>query len=74
MHQILAEVCPFESFCKIFAAYCLEVIVCKLYFIMGIFFANNESYGHMGKFFIITFFFFFFTSSFIRFARKCCHY
>ena len=27
MHQILAELCPFESFCKLFAAYCLEVFV-----------------------------------------------
>ena len=26
MHQILAELCPFESFCKLFAAYCLEII------------------------------------------------
>ena len=38
MHQILAELCPFESFCKLFAAYCFEVIVCKFYFIIGIFF------------------------------------
>ena len=27
MHQIFAELCPFENFCKHFAAYCLEVIV-----------------------------------------------
>ena len=38
MHQILAELCPFESFCKLFAAYCLEVIVCKFYFIICIYF------------------------------------
>ena len=38
MHQILVELCPFKSFCKLFAAYCLEVIVCKFYFIIGIFF------------------------------------
>ena len=25
MHQVLAELCPFESFCKLFAAYCLEL-------------------------------------------------
>ena len=37
MHQILAELCPFENFCKLFAAYCLEVIVCKFYFVIGIF-------------------------------------
>ena len=67
MHQIFAELCPFESFCKLYAVYCLEVIVCKFYFIMGIYFANNLSYGHMGKLFFLT-------SSFIRFARKCCHY
>ena len=70
MHQIFADLCPFESFCNIFVAYCLEVIVCKFYFIIGIFFANNTSFGHMGK--ILIFFFFF--SSFIRFARKRCHY
>ena len=38
MHKILAEVCPFESFCKLFAAYQSEVIVCKFYFKIGIFF------------------------------------
>ena len=27
LHQILAELFPFESFCKLFAEYCLEVIV-----------------------------------------------
>ena len=48
MHQIFAELCPFESFCKLFAAYCLEVIVCKFYFIIGIF-------GLMSK--ILIFFF-----------------
>ena len=37
MHQILAELCVFESFCKLFAAYFFEVIVCKFYFIIGIF-------------------------------------
>ena len=58
MHQIFADLCPFESFCKLFAAYCLEVIVCKFYFIIGIFFAKNSSFGHMGK--ILIFFFFFF--------------
>ena len=41
MHQIFAELCVFESFCKLFVAYCLEVIVCKFYFIIGICFANN---------------------------------
>ena len=40
MHQILAELCPFESFCKLFAAYCLEVIVCKFCFVIGIFLFN----------------------------------
>ena len=30
MHQIFADLCTFESFC-------LEVIVCKVYFIIGIF-------------------------------------
>ena len=55
MHQIFADLCPFESFCKLFAAHCLEVIVCKFYFIIGIFFANNLSFGHMGK--ILIFFF-----------------
>ena len=48
VHQILAELCPFESFCKLFAAYCLEVIVCKFYFIIGIF-LQITNYGHMGK-------------------------
>ena len=60
MHQIFADLCPFESFCKLFAAYCLEVIVCKFYFIIDIFFANNLSFGHMGKILIFFFFFFFF--------------
>ena len=55
MHQIFADLCPFKSFCKLFAAYCLEVIVCNFYFIIGIFFANNLSFGHMGK--ILIFFF-----------------
>ena len=32
---------PFKVFVNFFAAYCLEVIVCKFYFIIGIFFANN---------------------------------
>ena len=32
--------------------------MCKFYFIIGIFFANNKSFGHMGK--ILTFFFLFF--------------
>ena len=27
VNQIFAELCPFESFCKFFAAYCLDVIV-----------------------------------------------
>ena len=34
--------------------------MCKFYFIIGIYFANNSSYGHMGKLFIYFFFFFFF--------------
>ena len=38
VHQIFADLCPFESFYKLFAAYCLEVIVCRFYFIIGIFF------------------------------------
>ena len=42
MHQIFADLCPFESFCKLFVAYCLEVIVCKFYFIIGIFFAITK--------------------------------
>ena len=42
MHQIFADLCPFESFCKLFAAYCLEVIVCKFYYIIGIFFAITK--------------------------------
>ena len=59
VHQILAELCPFESFFKLFVAYCLKVIVCKFYIIIhvGIFFANNLSYGHMGKLIIIIIFF-----------------
>ena len=40
VHQIFADLCPFESFCKLFTAYCLEVIVYKFYFITGIFFAS----------------------------------
>ena len=32
VHQILAELCSFESFWKLFAAYCLEVIVSKFYY------------------------------------------
>ena len=60
MHQIFADLCPFESFCNLFTAYCLEVKVCKFYFIIGIFFENNLSFGHMGKILIFFFFFFFF--------------
>ena len=41
VHQIFADLCPVESFCKPFAAYCFKVIVFKFYFIIGIFFANN---------------------------------
>ena len=41
VHQIVADLCPVESFCKPFAAYCLKVIVFKFYFNIGIFFANN---------------------------------
>ena len=56
MHQIFADLCPFESFCKLFAAYCLEIIVCKFYFIIDIIFANKFwSYGQD-----IDFFFFFY--------------
>ena len=42
MHQIFADLFPFESFCNLFAAYCLEVIVCKFYFIIGIFLQITE--------------------------------
>ena len=60
MHQIFADLCPFESFCKLFAACCLEVIVCKFYYIIGIFFANKFcSYGQDIVFFFFLFFFFF---------------
>ena len=41
MHQIFAGLFSFESFGKLLAAYCLELIVCKFYFIIGIIFANN---------------------------------
>ena len=47
---------PLKVFCKLFAAYCLEVIVCKFYFVIGIFFAFKKTYGHMGKLFIYLFF------------------
>ena len=48
MHQIFADLCPFESFCKLFVAYCLEVIVCRFYFMGGLlymialYFANSQ--------------------------------
>ena len=59
MHQIFADLCPFESFCKLFAAYCLEVIECKFCYIIGIFFANNKSFGHiLGKILIFNVFFY----------------
>ena len=60
MHQILAELCSSEGFCKHFPAYCLEEIVCQFYFKIGIFFANNLSYCHMGKLFFFFFFFYIF--------------
>ena len=42
VHQILAELCPFENFSKHLAVYnCLELIVSKFYFIIGIIFENN---------------------------------
>ena len=43
-----------------------------LFYNRYILFASNLSFGHMGKLFI--YFFIFFSSSFIRFAGKCCHY
>ena len=59
MHQILAELCLFESFCKLFAAYCLEVIVCKFSFRIGIFFANKLwPYGQVIYFFFLSIFFY----------------
>ena len=42
MHQIFAGLCPFESFSKLLVAYCLEVIVCKFYFIIGLFFVITK--------------------------------
>ena len=57
MHQIFADLCPFESFCKLYAAYCLEVIVCKFYFIIDIFFANNWSYRQDNDLFFFVLFF-----------------
>ena len=60
VHQILAELCLFERFSKLFAAYCLEVIVCKFYFIIGVFFANNKlwPYGHVIYYFFLNLLFF----------------
>ena len=57
LHKILAELCPFENSSKCFAAFCLEVLVCKFNFIVDICLVNNLSYGHMGKLFIYLFFF-----------------
>ena len=70
MHQIFADLCPFESFCELFVAYCLAVIMCKFYFIIGIFFSKLLKFWSYGQ----DIEFFFLTSSFIRFARKGCHY
>ena len=56
MHHLFADLCPFESFCKLFAAYFLEVIVCKFYFIIGIFFCKKLkfwSYGQDFDFFLL---------------------
>ena len=38
MHEIFADLCPFESFCKLFAAYCLEVFA--NFFLRGMFEMN----------------------------------
>ena len=64
MHQILAELCPFENICKLFAAYCLEVLVCKFYFIIGIFLQITKIMAIWASY---LFFFFLF---FIRFAQN----
>ena len=69
VHQILAELCPFKSFCKLFTAYGLEVIVCKFYFIIGIFFLQiTKVMAIWASYLFIYFLLFFFTSYFIRFA------
>ena len=39
MHQILAELCPFESFCNLFSSYCFEVM---LLFVVWIFNATRH--------------------------------
>ena len=54
--QILAELCPFERFCKFFTAYCLEVIVCKFYIIIGIFFAITKVMAIWASYLYIIFF------------------
>ena len=38
MHQILAELCLFESFCKLFAAYCLELCSNEFFFLFFYYF------------------------------------
>ena len=70
MHQILAELCPFENFRKLLPAYCFRGnSVQILFYNRYIFLQITESYGHMGKLFVV-----FFSSSFIRFAQKSCRY
>ena len=57
MHQILAELCSFERFCKLFAAFCLEVIVCKFYFIIGIYFLQITKVMAIWASYLFIFFF-----------------
>ena len=46
MHQIFADLCPFESFCKLFAAYLFRGnSVQILFYNRYIFFYNRYIYG-----------------------------
>ena len=72
MHQILAELSPFESFLQtfhniLFRGNSVQILFYKRYIYLQI----TKVMAIRASFFL---FFFCFTSFFIRLARKCCHY
>ena len=59
VRQILTDICPFESFSKLFAAYCLEVIVVQiLVFNRYIFLQITKVMAIWASYLFIYFFFF----------------
>ena len=68
MHQILAELCPFESFCKPFRSILFRGNSVLILFYNGYIFLQITKlwpYGQVIYLFFFFFFFFFYTSCFI---------